>query len=98
MEENPKLSPNSLSSQRLSALEHFRSTLGESDRQILDDLLERANQHQAAIQHSGHPLPNHVRLLAMLLEEHKEIARLTEQIETLLAKRGARADRAGGEA
>ena len=33
----------------------------------------------------------------MLLEEHKEIARLAEQIETLLAKRGARADRAGGE-
>jgi hypothetical protein len=59
-----------------SAVEIFRNTLSESDRQALDEILTAASQHQVALNNSDHPLPYQVFLLSLLLEHHKEIARL----------------------
>jgi hypothetical protein len=43
-----------------SAIEIFRSTLSEPDRQLLDEILSAASQNQAALIYSGHPLPYQV--------------------------------------
>jgi hypothetical protein len=40
----------------------------------------RARQHIPAVDHSGHPLPYQVWLMALLLEEHKELLRLREKV------------------
>jgi hypothetical protein len=50
----------------------------------LDDLFAAARQHTAAAQYAAHALPFEVFMLAMLLEEHKEVLRLREQVGTLL--------------
>ena len=65
-------------------LEYFQRSLSISDRRILADLLTRVEQHRAAIQHSAHPLLYQVLLLAMIMEEQKEIAHL----QRIVADRG----------
>jgi len=62
----------------------FRRALRRSDQLALDDLFAAAKQHTAAAQLSSHALPFEVFLLSMLLEEHKEVRRLRERIDTLL--------------
>ena len=47
-----------------------------SDQTALDDLFAAAQQHLAAAAYAAHALPMEVFLLAMLLEEHKEVLRL----------------------
>ena len=54
----------------------FRRALRRSDQLALDDLFAAAHQHLAAAAYAAHALPFEVLLLAMLLEEHKEVARL----------------------
>ena len=61
----------------------FRRALRKSDQLALDDLFVSARQHTAAAQYAAHALPFEVFLLAMLLEEHKQVIRLREQVETL---------------
>lgn len=61
----------------------FRRALRRSDQRALDDLFAAAHQHLAAAAYASHPLPFEVFLLAMLLEEHKEVLHLRQQIETL---------------
>lgn len=63
------------------ALKEFRRSLSKSDLAILDDLLLKTQELHAAIRHSGHPLPYQVALLALLIEEHKEVGRLRNMIE-----------------
>jgi len=65
----------------------FRRALRRSDQLALDDLFTSARQHLAAAQYASHALPFEVFLLSMLLEEHKQVMRLREQMEQLLAKR-----------
>ena len=62
----------------------FRRALRRSDQLALDDLFASARQHTAAAQYASHALPFEVFLLAMLLEEHKEVVKLRENIEALL--------------
>ncbi|HEX7395391.1 MAG TPA: hypothetical protein VF313_10730 [Anaerolineaceae bacterium] len=64
----------------------FRRALRRSDQLALDELFVAARQHLAAAAYAAHALPMEVFLLAMLLEEHKEVRRLRtrlEQAETL---------------
>ena len=61
----------------------FRRALRRSDQLALDDLFASARQHTAAAQYASHALPFEVFLLAMLLEEHKEVMKLREQVEAL---------------
>ncbi len=51
----------------------FRRALRRADQEVLDDLLEMASPHLAMAQYAPHALPIEVMLLAMVLEEHKEV-------------------------
>jgi len=59
----------------------FRRALRRSDQLALDELFAAARQHLAAAAYAAHALPMEVFLLAMLLEEHKEVQRLRTRIE-----------------
>ena len=65
----------------------FRRALRRSDQLVLDDLFAAAHQHLSAAAHAAHVLPFEVFLLAMLLEEHKEVLRLRHLIEGQLLTR-----------
>ncbi len=62
----------------------FRRALRRSDQLALDDLFVSARQHIAAAQYAAHALPFEVFLLSMLLEEHKEVMHLRQQMDELL--------------
>ena len=62
----------------------FRRALRRSDQVALDDLFSAARQHLAAAQYAAHALPFEVFLLSMLLEEHKEVMQLRQQMNELL--------------
>lgn len=64
----------------------FRRALRRSDQLALDDLFVSARQHLAAAGYAAHALPFETFLLCMLLEEHKEIMRLREQVNQLLSR------------
>jgi len=70
--------------QEQASLARFRRALRHSDQLILDDLFARAHQHQAAAAYAAHALPFEVFLLAMLLEEHKEVLHLRVLLERCL--------------
>ncbi len=59
----------------------FRRALRRSDQIVLDDLFASARQHLAAAAYAAHALPLEVFMLSMLLEEHKEVMRLRDQLE-----------------
>jgi hypothetical protein len=61
----------------------FRRALRRTDQVALDDLFAAARQHLAAAAYSAHILPFEVFLLSMLLEEHKEVLRLRQQVDEL---------------
>jgi hypothetical protein len=66
----------------------FRRALRRSDQVALDDLFAAAQQHLAAAAYAAHALPMEVFLLAMLLEEHKEVMRLRALVEHFLQDDG----------
>jgi hypothetical protein len=65
----------------------FRRALRRRDQIALDDLFAAARQHLAAAAYAGHALPFEIFLLAMLLEEHKEVIRLRSLVEAVAEKR-----------
>lgn len=62
----------------------FRRALRRSDQAALDDLFAAARQHLAAVAYAADILPFEAILLAMLLEEHKEVLRLRTLLTPLL--------------
>lgn len=62
------------------ALGRFRRALRLEDQRALDDLLAAARGHLAAAAYASHLLPFEVMLLAMLVEEHKQVLRLEAQV------------------
>jgi len=66
----------------------FRRALRRSDQLALDELFVAARQHLAAAAYAAHALPMEVFLLAMLLEEHKEVRRLRTRLEQAETLRG----------
>jgi hypothetical protein len=75
--------------QEQDSLARFRRALRRSDQLALDDLLVAVRQHLAPAAYAAHPLPFESFLLAMLLEEHKEVIRLRELVERLSGPREA---------
>ncbi len=71
-----------------SMLSPFRRTLRRSDQYIFDGLFAAARRHIAAIGQAELLLPFESALLAMLLEQSKEIAVLQQKIEELIKKNG----------
>jgi hypothetical protein len=59
----------------------FRRALRRSDQLALDELFAFARQHVAAAAYAANALPMETMLLAMLLEEHKEVRRLRALLE-----------------
>ncbi len=66
----------------------FRRALRRSDQLALDELFTAARRHAAAQAYASHALPFEVALLSMLLEEHKEVARLRQMVEALTQQHG----------
>lgn len=71
--------------QEQDSFNRFRRALRRSDQHALDDLFANAHQHLAAAAHAAHELPFLVMLLAMLLEEHKQVLRLRSEMDELRA-------------
>jgi hypothetical protein len=67
--------------QEQGAFARFRRALRRSDQRALDDLFVAARKHLAAAAYASHALPFETFLLAMLLEEHKEVLRLRQLVE-----------------
>lgn len=74
--------------QEQQSLAKFRRALRREDQRALDDLLAAARHHLAAAAYASHLLPFEVMLLAMLVEEHKEVMRLRERLEGLIFEWG----------
>jgi len=70
--------------QEQEAFSRFRRALRRSDQQALDDLFAAAQKHLAAAAYAAHALPLETFLIAMLLEEHKEVMRLRDLVERAL--------------
>ena len=70
--------------QEQESFSRFRRALRRSDQLALDDLFAAAHKHLAAAAYAAHALPLETFLLAMLLEEHKEVMRLRRQVDDLL--------------
>ena len=81
----PSASQNFLQEEQ--AFSGFRRALRRTDQLALDELFISAKQHVAAVQYAAHALPFEVILLAMLLEEHKEVMKLRERVEALDSRR-----------
>jgi hypothetical protein len=65
------------------SLARFRRALRREDQRALDDLLAASRRHLAAAAYASHLLPFEVMLLAMLVEEHKEVHRLRQRLDAL---------------
>ncbi len=63
------------------ALRRFRRALRRADQQALDELFDMAHHRLAAAAYAGSATPFEIFLLAMLLEEHKELRRLRDLYE-----------------
>ena len=72
--------------QEESALRKYRRALRRADQRALDELLNFAHQHLAEAAYAAHALPLEIFLLSMLLEEHKLVLRLRDQVEALKAR------------
>jgi hypothetical protein len=65
------------------SLARFRRALRRSDQLAFDDLFTAAQKHISAAAYAAHALPFETFLMAMLLEEHKEVTRLRKIVEAL---------------
>jgi hypothetical protein len=59
----------------------FRRALRKTDQMVLDELFASARKHLAAAAYAANALPMETFLLAMLLEQQKEIRRLSEELK-----------------
>jgi hypothetical protein len=69
--------------QEQQSLARFRRALRLDDQRALDDLLAASRHHLAEAAYASHLLPFEIMLLAMLVEEHKQVMRLRDELETL---------------
>jgi len=69
--------------QEQQSLARFRRALRREDQRALDDLLGSSRQHLAAAAYASHLLPFEVMLLAMLVEQHKQVLHLQQEIDVL---------------
>ena len=64
-----------------SAFSSFRRALRRDDQRLFDRLFASARKHNAAIGQANHALPFEAILLAMLIEQAREIERLNQEID-----------------
>ena len=66
----------------------FRRTLRRSDQYVFDGIMAAARRHIAAIGEVESLLPFQIALLAMLLEQAKEIAVLQQKLDEMKKRNG----------
>lgn len=71
---------NQIIQQEEAAFSRFRRTLRREDQRLFDTLFAQARKHTAAISQANHALPFEAILLAMLLEQAREIEHLKRQL------------------
>ena len=71
-----------------SMLAPFRRTLRRSDQYVFDGVMAAARRHIAAIGEVESLLPFQIALLAMLLEQAKEIAVLQQKLDEMKKRNG----------
>jgi hypothetical protein len=64
-------------------LAKFRRALRREDQLVFDDLFVAAYKHRAAASYAGHLLPFETFLLAMQIEDHREVMYLRREVESL---------------
>lgn len=64
-------------------LARFRRALRREDQIVFDDLFTAAYKHRAAAAYAGHLLPFETFLLAMQIEDHKEVMHLRSELKSL---------------
>ncbi len=69
--------------QEQKSLVRFRRALRREDQLALDDLLGSSRRHLAAAAYASHLLPFEIMLLAMLVEQHKQVMRLRQELDIL---------------
>lgn len=69
--------------QEQQSLARFRRALRREDQLALDDLLGSSRRHLAAAAYASHLLPFEIMLLAMLVEQHKQVMRLRQELDIL---------------
>jgi hypothetical protein len=65
------------------ALRRFRRALRRADQEALDELFDAAHKHLAAAAYAGSATPFEIFLLSMLLEEHKQLRKLFDLLDSL---------------
>jgi hypothetical protein len=75
----PTISQTFLEEQK--SFSNFRRALRRADQHVLDELFAAARKHLAAAAYAANALPMETFLLAMLLEQRKELHRLQEQLD-----------------
>lgn len=68
------------------SLARFRRALRREDQLALDELLANARRHLAAAAYASHLLPFETMLLAMLVEQRKELISLRHRVDALEAQ------------
>jgi hypothetical protein len=68
------------------SLTRFRRALRLEDQRALDDLLGSSRRHLAAAAYASHLLPFEIMLLSMLVEEHKQVLHLRQEVDVLKAR------------
>ncbi len=66
------------------AFEGFRRALKHSDQLALDELFVSAKKNSAEAAYAAHVLPFEIFLLSMILEQHKDVLRLRQQIQGII--------------
>lgn len=69
----------------LEALSEFKRALRRTDQLVFDELFANARKHLAEAAYAAHPLPMDIFMLAMILEEHKEVMRMRLNLENVTA-------------
>lgn len=72
---------NQVIQQEEAAFARFRRTLRQQDQLLFDALFAGARKHTAAISQANHALPFEAILLAMLLEQARQIEALKRQLD-----------------
>ncbi len=72
--------PLSLTRAELESFNNFWKSLSAEDQAVFDDLIQAALQRRASQSSPSAYLPYHIFLLSLLVEEHKEVKRLRQQV------------------
>jgi len=59
------------------SLSRFRQCLSPLDRRALDEIMNAAQRHLSSAAYAAHTLPIEIFFLAMLLEQHKAIQKIS---------------------